>query len=132
MFAGRLRHYCDLKWILLRPSVQVGPAGAQDESQRLIKHLNNDDTVILLDERGKSISSTWLAESIEYRQNHSVKRLVLIIGGAYGVSPAMRSRADECISLGSLVLPHQLVRLILAEQLYRAFTIINNEPYHHS
>jgi 23S rRNA (pseudouridine1915-N3)-methyltransferase len=88
--------------------------------------------VWLLDERGEQLSSPALSKKIEVLKVHAVKNLTLIIGGAYGVDDTLRSRADFIWSLSDLVLPHQLVRLVLAEQLYRAGEIARGSGYHHA
>lgn len=90
------------------------------------------DFVILLDETGKELSSTDLSQFIEKRCMDSGKRVVFIIGGAYGVSQEIKDRADFTWSLSKLVFPHEIVRIILAEQVYRACTIIRGEKYHHA
>ena len=86
---------------------------------------------MLLDEKGKSLSSEGLATFLQTRANESTKKIVFLIGGAFGVDEKVKKRAQFVWSLSSLVFPHHLVRLILAEQLYRAATIIRNEKYHH-
>jgi 23S rRNA (pseudouridine1915-N3)-methyltransferase len=86
---------------------------------------------VLLDERGKELSSPKLAEFIQQRANESTRKLIFLIGGIYGVDEAIFKRANYTWSLSKLVFPHMLVRLMLAEQLYRACTIIKNEKYHH-
>ena len=90
------------------------------------------DKLILLDERGKNLYSPDLATLLQQYADQSTKNLVFLIGGAYGVSDAVKKRADFYWSLSNLVFPHMLVRLILAEQLYRACTIMRNEKYHHA
>lgn len=90
------------------------------------------DFVVVLDERGKELSSMELAQFIEKRCMDSGKRVVFVIGGAYGVEQTVKDRADFTWSLSRLVFPHELVRIILAEQIYRACTIIKNESYHHA
>jgi 23S rRNA (pseudouridine1915-N3)-methyltransferase len=87
---------------------------------------------VLLDERGHQLSSEELATFIQLRANESIKNIIFLIGGAYGVSDELIKRADYKWSFSKLVFPHQLVRLILAEQIYRACTIMRNEKYHHS
>ncbi len=101
------------------------------EGELLLQTLGKDDYVVLLDERGKQLSSEGIAQFIQARANESVKQIVFIIGGAYGVSDAVMQRANYKWSLSQLVFPHQLVRLILAEQVYRACSINRNEKYHH-
>jgi len=93
--------------------------------------LSKEDYLVALEERGKQISSEGLASFIQARANESVRNLVFLIGGAYGLDEAVLKRAQFKWSLSELVFPHQLVRLILAEQVYRACTILKNEKYHH-
>ncbi len=102
------------------------------EGEVIMNWLQPDDYLVLLDERGRQFTSEGLAQFIQSRANESVKKLVFLIGGAYGVDEAVLKRANFKWSLSQLVFPHQLVRLILAEQLYRACTILRNEKYHHS
>jgi 23S rRNA (pseudouridine1915-N3)-methyltransferase len=102
------------------------------EGETLLEWLKKDDYLVLLDERGQSLTSESLATFLQTRANESAKNIVFLIGGAYGVDEAIFKRANFTWSLSKLVFPHQLVRLILAEQLYRACTIIRNEKYHHS
>lgn len=129
-YETRLKPLCQLSWQLLPYSQQQGDAARRGESARLREKLKSDDYVILLDERGSQLSSEALAEKIESIPGHF--RIVLIIGGAYGVDETIRSRAQFVWSLSKLVFPHQLVRLILMEQLYRAEMIARNHPYHHT
>lgn len=102
----------------------------QEESERILKIISSDDYVILLDETGQMLSSLDLAEQLESRFIDS-KPVVVVIGGAYGVNQALLSRSNLVWSLSKLVFPHQLVRLILAEQLYRAQSIAAGNSYHH-
>jgi len=94
--------------------------------------LQKDDCLVLLEETGKMMGSEDLANFIQQRANESTKHIVFLIGGAYGVSDDIKKRANYTWSLSKLVFPHQLVRLILAEQVYRACSINRNEKYHHS
>lgn len=98
----------------------------------IIDLLKKDDYLVLLDERGKQFSSEELAGFIQQRANESEKTLIFLIGGAFGVSQELMKRAHFTWSLSKLVFPHQLVRLMLAEQVYRACTILRNEKYHHA
>ena len=102
------------------------------EGEAFLQQLTPRDTVILLDEAGKGMSSQAFAEMIEHHQVYQQTDLVFIIGGAYGFSDALYDRAARRLSLSAMTFNHQMVRLIFAEQLYRAFTIIKGEPYHHS
>jgi 23S rRNA (pseudouridine1915-N3)-methyltransferase len=101
------------------------------EGDCILDWLEKDDYLVLLDEKGKSLSSEKLAAFLQSRANESTKRVVFLIGGAFGVDERVKKRAQLLWSLSTLVFPHQLVRLILAEQLYRAATILRNEKYHH-
>jgi len=94
--------------------------------------LTKEDYLVLLDERGKQISSPELAGFLQQRANESTKRVVFLIGGAFGVDESVMKRADYTWSFSKLVFPHMLVRLVLSEQIYRACSIIRNEKYHHS
>lgn len=126
-FTSRVNHYAPLEWKLVSPDKD-----AEKEGRAILKSLDDRDQVVLLDERGKEVDSPGLAGLIEKQLNASTHRLVFVIGGAYGVSDEVRKRAHTTIALSRLVFPHQLVRLILIEQIYRAFTILRGEKYHHS
>lgn len=89
------------------------------------------DQLILLDENGKTFSSVGFADEIQKKMNSGIKNLVFVIGGPYGFSPAVYDRANAKISLSQMTFSHQMVRLFFIEQLYRGFTILRNEPYHH-
>ena len=101
------------------------------ESEIIMEWLDKNDYLVALDERGKQMNSEWLASFLQTRANESVKNLVFLIGGAFGLDDAVLKRANFTWSLSQLTFPHQLVRLMLAEQVYRACTIIRNEKYHH-
>jgi 23S rRNA (pseudouridine1915-N3)-methyltransferase len=129
-FSKRLQAPMNAEWIFLAHSALTGLSARQDESERLLSRLNANDYVILLDERGRELDSPGLAALIE-RQLAISRKIIFIIGGAYGVDDRIRQRADTIWSLSPLVFPHQLVRLILIEQLYRAQEINSGGPYHH-
>jgi 23S rRNA (pseudouridine1915-N3)-methyltransferase len=101
------------------------------EGQKILQSVSSDDYVILLDERGKEFRTTEFSELMERVFMMPKKRIVFVIGGPWGFSDGVYSRADSKISLSKMTFPHQLVRLLFLEQLYRAFTIIKGEPYHH-
>ena len=101
------------------------------EEEMILKKLTPQHYLILLDERGKLLNSIQWPQQFQQCMNQGVKTLVLLIGGAFGVTDTIRKRANQCWSLSHLVFPHQLVRLIVAEQVYRSFSILNNSPYHH-
>lgn len=101
------------------------------EGKKLLESVTKDDYLVLLDERGKEMRTIEFAEWMKKRSEGSGKRIVFAIGGPWGFSSEVNERADLRISLSKMTFPHQLVRLLFAEQLYRAFTIIRGEPYHH-
>ena len=135
-FTSRLNKYFSAEWELIPTPKNSAMLSQMDlkkqEAQTIIEWLEKDDYVVLLDERGKELSSPQLAEFIQQRANNSTRKLIFLIGGIYGVDETIFKRANYTWSLSKLVFPHMLVRLILAEQLYRACTIIKNEKYHHS
>lgn len=102
------------------------------EGQLLLKRLNPGDYLFLLDERGKEMDSVQFAATLNNLMNQSHKNVYFAIGGAYGFSKEVYSRANARLSLSKMTFSHQIIRAIFAEQLYRAYTILNNEPYHHS
>ena len=101
------------------------------ESTLILNQLQPSDHVVLLDENGKQFTSVNFAESLEKPMVSGVKRLVFVIGGPYGFAPEVYARANAKLSLSPMTFSHQMVRLIFVEQLYRAFTILKGEPYHH-
>lgn len=108
------------------------PADIQktEECKEILKHIKNDDFVVLLDDKGKSFTSLEFAAWIDKHQMN-IKSMVFVIGGAYGFSAEMYDRANQKLSLSKMTFSHQIIRAIFAEQLYRAFSIIDNSPYHH-
>ena len=135
-FTKRISNYYPVEWTILPMPKNAGILSEAElkkkEGELILNNLQKDDYLVALDERGKQISSEGLAELIMKRGNESVKNLVFLIGGAYGIDEAVMKRANYKWSLSQLVFPHQLVRLILAEQVYRACSINRNEKYHHS
>ncbi len=129
-FSKRLQPAYGAEWVLLAHSSLNGLSARHDESGRLLNRLNANDYVILLDERGQQLDSPAVARVLD-QQLANGRKIVLTIGGAYGVDDSVRQRADLMWSLSKLVFPHQLVRLILIEQLYRAQAINLGHPYHH-
>lgn len=129
-YQKRLRAPWNLEWVLLPHSSQEGARARQDESERILLRLSPSDYVVLLDERGKLLDSPALARTLQ-QQIDSSKNIVIIIGGAYGVSEELQQRASLVWSLSPAVFPHQLVRLMLVEQLYRSQEIAAGRPYHH-
>lgn len=129
-YQKRLQKPFTLEWALLPHSAREGLVARQDESERILSRLSPDDHAILLDERGKLYDSPGLS-ALLLAPLQSSKNVTIIIGGAYGVDQTVHDRANAVWSLSPLVFPHQLVRLILTEQLYRAQEIAIGGPYHH-
>ena len=135
MYVSRLRHYVpfalkeipELKGVSALDREQI----KQREGELVLRQLKDSDEVVLLDERGEERRSVEFARWLEGRLTRSGRDLVFVIGGAYGFSDAVYARADGSLSLSRMTFSHQLVRTIFAEQLYRAFTILRGEPYHH-
>ena len=103
----------------------------RQEGELLMRQFADGDYVVLLDEKGAEMRSVEFSRWLQKRMNSGVRRLCFVIGGPYGFSKTVYDRADESISLSRMTFSHQIIRAIFAEQLYRAFTIIRNEPYHH-
>lgn len=129
-YQKRLKAPWNVEWVLLPHSAREGLAARQEESGAILSRLKDDDFVILLDERGTQLDSPALSREIE-NVFPTGKTPVLVIGGAYGVDDSLTSQANVVWSLSPLVFPHQLVRLLLIEQLYRAQEIAAGHPYHH-
>jgi 23S rRNA (pseudouridine1915-N3)-methyltransferase len=134
-FTKRIGNYFPIEWQLFnlkKNAANLGPDRLKEEERLLIlSALKPDDWLVSLDEKGKSLNSRKLASFIQDRGNERVKKLIFLIGGAYGLSQAVLERSKFVWSLSDLTFPHQLVRLILAEQIYRACSISRNEKYHH-
>jgi 23S rRNA (pseudouridine1915-N3)-methyltransferase len=134
-FTKRIAKYFPVEWNIIPVPKNAGMMSEMDlkkkEGETIVDWLKKDDYLVVLDEHGKEMSSEKLAEFLQSRSNDSVRTLVFVIGGAFGVDDAVLQRAKYKLSLSKLTFPHQLARLILAEQVYRACTIIRNEKYHH-
>jgi len=133
IFEKRLKNYLPFAWsVLPNPKVKStdGNLLKQEEGKTVLAKLGAEDYLVLLDERGQQYSSVELARWVEQRLSASNRRLVFLIGGAFGFSQEVYSRANAQISLSRLTFSHQMVRVFFLEQLYRAMTILRNEPYH--
>lgn len=116
----------------VKASKKATPLQQKDaEGREILSRIKNDDRLVLLDERGRELKSRQFAEFIDSAANSGLRNLVFVIGGPYGFSPEVYARANDQISLSRMTFPHELIRLFFAEQLYRAQTILRNEPYHH-
>ena len=133
-YAGRIAHYIPFAITTLPELKNTRKLSAEQqctmEGELILRQLQPSDTVVLLDEHGRELRSTEFASWTEKKQQ-TARRLVFVIGGPYGFSPAVYQRANEQLSLSRLTFSHQMVRLVFTEQLYRACTIIKGEPYHH-
>jgi 23S rRNA (pseudouridine1915-N3)-methyltransferase len=134
-FTKRISRYYPVDWTIIPVPKNAGMLSEMDlkkkEAEIVLQWLRPDDYLVCLDENGKGLSSAGLAQFIQARSNESVKNIVFLIGGAFGLDDQILNKAKLKWSLSQLTFPHQLVRLILAEQIYRACTILRNEKYHH-
>jgi len=135
IYSARLKKYCGFEIITIPElkDTRNMPVKEQKvrEGKKTLQALGKDDFVVLLDERGKEFRTVDFATWLEGRSRIPGKRLVFVIGGPWGFTEEVNGIADFRLSLSKMTFPHQLVRLLFAEQLYRAFTIIKGEPYHH-
>ena len=136
LFTKRISNYFPVEWNIIPMPKNAGimePAMLKiKEGEAILVQINKEDFLVLLDEKGIEFTSEGFAKFIEKRTIESTKTIIFLIGGAYGVSDAVFARANFKWSLSTLVFPHQMVRLILAEQVYRACSILKNEKYHHA
>jgi 23S rRNA (pseudouridine1915-N3)-methyltransferase len=134
-FTKRISKYYPVQWNIIPPLKNAAALSENDlkkkEGELIVSLLQKDDYLIALDENGKQFSSVALSGFIQTRANESAKSLVFLIGGAFGLDEVVLKRANFIWSLSPLTFPHQLVRLLLGEQIYRACTILRNEKYHH-
>jgi 23S rRNA (pseudouridine1915-N3)-methyltransferase len=135
MYTKRLNHYVRFAITTIadiRNTKKLSEAEQKRlEGEAILRLLSESDHVTLLDEHGAELRSIEFAELVQRRMSSGVKRLVFVIGGPYGFSDAVYARANSKLSLSKMTFSHQIVRAIFTEQLYRAFTILKNEPYHH-
>lgn len=135
MYAKRINRYCKFSMTTIadvRNTRNMAPSRQKQlEGEAILKNVVEGDFLVLMDERGAQYTSIEFAQWLQKRMLSGVKRLVLVIGGPYGFSEEVYKRADQKISLSKMTFSHQIVRAIFTEQLYRAFSILHNEPYHH-
>jgi 23S rRNA (pseudouridine1915-N3)-methyltransferase len=133
-YKKRLLNYLPYEDVVIPPlknSANLTPEAFKlREGELLLKKLKGDDYIVLLDEKGKSLTSEGFAAFLQQRMNSGIRTLTFVTGGAYGFSQEVYNSAHTKLSLSSMTFPHQLVRVIFLEQLYRAMTILRNEPYH--
>ncbi len=134
-YQKRLKHYIkfeleiipDIKNVKNLSEVQQ----KEKEGQLILSKLQNTDQLILLDDKGKDFTSIDFSKYLQKKMNSGLKQLVLVIGGPYGFSEAVYKKSQGKVSLSKMTFSHQMIRLFIVEQLYRGFTILKNEPYHH-
>ena len=133
-FTKRLSKYCNFTIVEIPNLRRVNNLSINErkamEGDLILNRINNNDHLFLLDNKGKSFSSIGFSNILQNQMLLSRKSIIFVIGGAYGFSDKMYNRADQLISLSKMTLSHQMVRLICVEQLYRAYTILLNHPYH--
>lgn len=135
IFKERLKHYTPFEFKII-PDIKNSKNLSEAEQKKregelILKQLQPSDELILLDENGKQYSSVKMSSTIEKKLINGTRKAIYVIGGPYGFSDEVYQRANEKVSLSPMTFSHQMVRLIFVEQLYRAFTIIKGEPYHH-
>ncbi len=135
VYAGRLRNYTNFSVVTL-PDIKNAKsltAGLlkEKEGEQLVKVLDRYDYVVFLDDKGKEHTSSGFAEWLNKKACTGIRKMCFVVGGAYGFSQDAYKRADEKMSISKMTFSHQMIRLLFTEQLYRAFTILNGEPYHH-
>ncbi len=134
-YAKRINHYCKFSITTLADVKNTKSLTVKQqrtaEGDMILRQISDSDFVALLDERGAEFRSVEFALWLQKRMNSGVRRLLIVIGGPYGFSEAIYERANAKVSLSKMTFSHQIVRAIFAEQIYRAFTILKNEPYHH-
>lgn len=134
VYTKRLKHYLKFELRILPDIKKAGklspPQLKEKEGDAILKALQPGDLLILLDEGGKSMNSTGFAEFINHKLQLSHRRIIFLVGGAFGFSPVLYQEAHHKISLSDMTFSHQMIRLFMVEQIYRAMTILNNEPYH--
>jgi len=136
MYIKRLQHYISFSFEII-PDIKNSKNLSEEQQKKaegdaICKQLLPSDGVILLDENGKSHTSVGFSNFLQKKMNSGLKNLVFVIGGPYGFSEEMYARANGKISLSAMTFSHQMIRLFFVEQLYRGFTILRNEPYHHN
>lgn len=135
IYVSRLKHYIPFTLTEIPELKNVSALSKEQikvkEGELILKNVRPTDDLILLDEHGKEYSSVQLAKILQDKISYECKDIVFVIGGAYGFSDAVYARANSKLSLSKMTFSHQMVRAIFAEQLYRAFTIMKGEPYHH-
>lgn len=134
VYSKRLKHYVNFDLVVI-PALKDQKGATPDEVKEreaalILKHTAKSDRIVLLDEHGTEHTSTGFAQYLQKQMNAGIRNLTFVIGGAFGFAPSVYAAASDKVSLSKMTFNHQMVRLFFAEQLYRAFTILNHEPYH--
>ena len=134
LYLSRIRHYITIKVVVIPSLKDASSLSAQQVKEReavlILKQLSQRSTLVVLDEKGTELRSVEFSAQMQKWMNSGTNELIFLVGGAFGITDEVKKRANFHLSLSRLTFTHQLIRLIFAEQLYRAFTIIRNEPYH--
>lgn len=134
IFLNRLKHYLKLDYVEIPNLKKISSMSLEERKRKegdlILKHLDSSDVLVLLDEKGKEYTSRAFSSFLEKKMVAGTRRLVLVIGGAFGFSDQVYARAQSKLGLSKMTFSHQMIRLFLFEQIYRAFTILKNEPYH--
>ncbi len=135
MYQKRLKHYIQFELEVIPDLKNVKNLSENQQKEKegalILKKVSSTDQLVLLDEKGKEFGSIEFSKFLQKKMNSGIKQLVFVIGGPYGFSEAVYQKAQGKVSLSQLTFSHQMIRLFMVEQLYRAFTILKNEPYHH-
>lgn len=135
IYQKRLKHYINFELEIIsdikKAKNLTENQQKEKEGELILKQLSPTDVLILLDEKGQEFGSIQFSKFLQKRMNSGIKQLVLVIGGPYGFSNAVYEKSQSKIALSKMTFSHQMIRLFIVEQLYRAFTILKNEPYHH-
>jgi 23S rRNA (pseudouridine1915-N3)-methyltransferase len=134
VYVKRLRHYVNFEMVVIPALKDLRNASADEVKEReaavLLRHLEKADAVVLLDEHGVEYTSVGFSKYLQKQMNAGIRTLAFVVGGAFGFSSKVYERANGKLSLSQMTFSHQMIRLLFVEQLYRAFTILNHEPYH--
>ncbi|SFO34475.1 23S rRNA (pseudouridine1915-N3)-methyltransferase [Algoriphagus ornithinivorans] len=135
LYSQRIGHYLRFEWEIipdLKNTKSLSQSAQKEkEGELILKKINSSDELILLDENGKSFDSVGFSDFLQKKMNAGIKQLFFVIGGPYGFSDAVYQRANGKVSLSKMTFSHQMIRPFIAEQIYRAMTILRGEPYHH-
>lgn len=131
-YSQRLKHYTSFEILCLNDSKQKSiPLKKEEESQSILSKISPTAFVVLLDEHGKSSTTKQMTELIQKWDNNAIKQVVFIVGGAFGVDQSIKAKANLTLALSDFTLPHEMARVLLIEQIYRAYTVLRGEKYHH-